>query len=56
MKNLLIEFSQEAQKEGFTGLAISGEISWVLEYDDGFDLINEYEWKLNSEVFGKFPV
>ena len=56
MKDLLIELSKEAINDGFTGLAISGEISWVLEYDDGFDLINEYEWKLNSEVFGKFPV
>ena len=53
MKDLLIELSKEAINDGFTGLAISGEISWVLEYDDGFDLINEYEWKINSEVFEK---
>ena len=56
MKELLKTLTDDAQKEGFNGLAISGEISWVLEYDNGFDLINEYEWKINSEVFGVFPV
>lgn len=56
MKELLKILAIEAQKDGFEGLAISGEISWVLEYDKGFDLINEYEWKINSEVFGVFPV
>lgn len=56
MKNLLIELAIKAQKDGYNGLAISGEISWVLEYENGFDLINEYEWKINSEVFDNHPV
>ncbi len=56
MKDLLIELAIDAQKEGYEGLAISGELSWVLDYDEGFDLINEYEWKINSEVFGRYPV
>ncbi|MBI9008997.1 MAG: MEDS domain-containing protein [Tenericutes bacterium] len=56
MKNLLIQLSKEAKEEGYDGLGISGEISWVLDYTDGFDLIYEYEWKLNSEVFDNYPV
>lgn len=56
MIEMLKKFSKEAISDGFDGIGISGEISWVLEYDQGFGLINEYEWKLNDKIFGEFPV
>jgi len=53
MIGMLINEADIASKEGFKGLAVTGEISWVLEYNDGFDKIMEYECKLNSFVFSK---
>ncbi|HPF84256.1 putative nucleotidyltransferase with HDIG domain [Aminivibrio pyruvatiphilus] len=47
---------ETAVREGYSGLAITGEISWVLDYEDGEDLIIEYEWKLNEYVFDRYPV
>jgi len=56
MIELLKKMSLEAIDEGYEGIAITGELSWVLKYGDGIDRIIEYEWKLNEEIFGKFPV
>ncbi len=56
MIDLIIDETKEAEKNDFSGLSITGEISWVLEYEDGFDKIIEYEWKLNERVFSKLPV
>lgn len=56
MISLLKELSLEAIDQGYEAFAITGEISWVLNYDGGFDKIMDYEYKLNSEIFGKFPV
>ena len=53
---LLKEMGLKAIEEGYKAFAITGEISWVLEYEDGFERIMEYEYKLNSEIFGKYPV
>ena len=53
---LLQKNAKQAISEGYNGIAITGELSWVLEYDDGIERIIEYEWKLNERVFGKFPV
>lgn len=53
---MIIEEVNEAIENNFDGLSISGELSWVLDYDDGFDKIMEYEWKLNSKIFSNFPV
>ena len=56
----MVEFlkneSIKAVQEGFTGLAITGEISWVLSYRDGKERIIEYEWKLNDRIFDSYPV
>ncbi len=56
----MIEFVKNesiiAVNEGFTGLAVTGEISWVLNYSDGKDRIIEYEWKLNDRIFNSYPV
>ena len=56
MIELLIAESNKALAEGFAGLAITGELSWVLNYEDGFSKIMEYEWKLNDQVFASHPV
>lgn len=48
--------AEEALKEGYKSLAITGELSWLVNYDDAEDLIIEYEWKLNEYVFGHYPV
>jgi len=56
MIDLLKVLSNEAVEEGYNAFAITGEISWVLEYESGFDKIMDYEYKLNDRIFGKYPV
>ncbi|MDW7669041.1 MAG: MEDS domain-containing protein, partial [Bacillota bacterium] len=56
MINLLKTLSKEAIGEGYKGFAITGEISWVLEYEDGFERIMDYEYMLNDEIFNDYPV
>jgi len=52
----LKELALEAVKDGYNALAITGELSWVLEYNDGFSRIMDYEYYLNDEIFGSYPV
>ena len=56
MIELLKVLATEAIKEGYNAFAITGEISWVLEYESGFDKIMDYEYKLNDQIFGNYPV
>lgn len=56
MIDLIKELSNQAINEGFSALCITGEISWVLEYEDGFNRIMDYEYLLNNEIFSSFPV
>lgn len=56
MIQLIKELTNEAIGEGFSALAITGEISWVLDYEDGFERIMEYEYLLNNDIFRSFPV
>ncbi len=51
MISLLIAETNNAISEGYNGVSISGELSWVLQYEDGIERIIEYEWKLNEYVF-----
>jgi HD-GYP domain-containing protein (c-di-GMP phosphodiesterase class II) len=53
---LLSNLAEEAVSDGYNGLAITGEISWLLDYKNGRELIIEYEWKLNEHIFGRYPV
>lgn len=48
--------SLQAINEGYEGISITGELSWVLKYGDGIERIIEYEWKLNEEIFGRFSI
>lgn len=56
MIELLKQLALNAIEEGYEAFAITGEISWVLEYESGFDKIMDYEYKLNSQIFGEYPV
>lgn len=56
MIKLLKELSKQAIEDGYSGLAVSGEISWVLNYEHGFEAIMDYEHQLNHHIFGQFPV
>ena len=53
MIELLLKLSEESLNLGYSGISITGELSWVLNYGDGIDKIIEYEWKLNERVFVK---
>lgn len=56
MIEFLRRLAEEAVADGYRGLAVTGEISWVLDYEDGRELIIEYEWKLNEQIFDRYPV
>ena len=53
---LLQEATRTAVKDGYSGLAVTGEVSWVLDYSDGKERIIEYEWKLNEQIFDRFKM
>jgi PAS domain S-box-containing protein len=55
MIELLKEKSLKAVEEGYNGLSITGELSWVLNFKDGKEEIIAYEWKLNKKIFNKYP-
>jgi len=48
--------SKEALEEGYQGLAITGELSWVLNFKGGKKEIIDYEWMLNEYIFDNYPV
>lgn len=56
MIELIRSSTREALDDGYNGLSVTGEISWVLDYEDGRERIIEYEWKLNEQVFDHLPV
>jgi len=56
MIDFLRTLVEEAIAEGYSGLAVTGEISWVMDYENGRELIIEYEWKLNEQIFDRYPV
>lgn len=48
--------SINALEEGYKGLSITGELSWVLNFEDGKKEIIDYEWMLNEYIFNDYPV
>ncbi|MDC7249481.1 MAG: MEDS domain-containing protein [Sphaerochaetaceae bacterium] len=56
MIELLKELTSLAIRDGFKAFSISGELSWVLDDENGFDKIMEYEHLLNNEIFSNYPV
>jgi len=56
MIDLIKEEADQALKEGFKGLSITGELSWVLNFENGKREIIDYEWKLNDRIFHDYPV
>ncbi len=47
MINLLKETERKALKEGYSGIRVTGEMTWVLEGVSGSEKLIEYEAKLN---------
>lgn len=47
---------EDALRDGYRFLAITGELSWMVDYGDAESLIAEYEWKLNESVFNNYPI
>ncbi len=56
MISLIKKLALDAIEEGYNAFAITGEISWVLDYEDGFERIMNYEYLLNDQIFGFYPV
>jgi len=56
MINKIKRISSEAKNEGYTGLSITGELSWVLNFENGDKELIKYEVKLNDEIFDNYPV
>ncbi len=57
MVGLLQDLSVKAVEDGYDGLAITGELSWLLEKDhDAMQTIIDYECKLNEDVFDQYPI
>jgi PAS domain S-box-containing protein len=52
----LKEESKKSLIEGYKGLAITGELSWVLNSENGKKEIIDYEWMLNEYIFNDYPV
>jgi PAS domain S-box-containing protein len=48
--------SLNALEEGYKGLSITGELSWVLNFEGGKKEIIDYEWMLNEYIFNDYPV
>ena len=53
---LLQRESKAAVNDGYSGLSVTGELNWVLDYAGGKEKIIEYEWKLNDRLFNDYPV
>jgi len=56
MINFIKELSLKAVKDGYEAFALTGELSWLLDHNDGFKRIMDYEYNLNNEIFGFYPV
>lgn len=52
----IIVLAETALRDDYTSLAITGELSWLVNYDEAEEQITEYEWKLNERVFNRYPV
>lgn len=57
MVGLLQELSIKSLDDGFDGLAITGELSWLLEKsNNAMETIIKYEVDLNEHVFDQYPI
>ncbi len=52
---LLVSETEKALSEGYTALRVTGEMTWVLNGLPGSEKVIEYEAKLNSILFPKYP-
>ena len=56
MIKYLKELSCLAIKDGYSGISITGELSWILNFDNSKEELIKYETNLNDEVFDNYPV
>jgi|GEM_PF-1705987 len=52
---LLISETEQALREGYSSLRVTGEMSWALHGYSGSERVLEYEAKLNKDLFPKYP-
>jgi PAS domain S-box-containing protein len=52
---LLISETEKAIADGYQALRVTGEMTWVLRGYPGSEKLLEYEAKLNSDFFPKYP-
>jgi PAS domain S-box-containing protein len=55
MIGLLISEAEKAIAEDYSTLRVTGEMTWVLRGHSGSEKILEYEARLNSDLFPKYP-
>ncbi|MDD4794774.1 MAG: MEDS domain-containing protein, partial [Dehalococcoidales bacterium] len=53
--DFLIDETAKTIKQDYAALRVTGEMSWALEGISGSEMLNEYESKLNSDLFSKYP-
>ncbi|MFO7814799.1 MAG: MEDS domain-containing protein [Halanaerobiales bacterium] len=54
--NNFIKEAKKAVKNGYKGLSVTGEISWVLEQKNSKQKITNYGKNINKELFDNYPV
>ncbi|MCF8001137.1 MAG: MEDS domain-containing protein [Halanaerobiales bacterium] len=58
-KKIIDNFIKEAKKslkEGYKGLSVTGDISWILKQKNNKKKIINYEKNIDKELFNKYPV
>ncbi len=53
--DLAIARTEEAIREGYSGLRVIGDMTWAVRDYPGLDKLLEYEARLNRELFPKYP-
>lgn len=59
IEKMIETFKKEAEKalqSGYKALNITGEISWVLESQNSFEKIINYEKQIDKKLFKKYPI
>lgn len=54
--NLIEKSVISAEKEGYSGLSITGELTGIVDFSGGKEEIIKYEWQLHQQIFEKYPV
>jgi PAS domain S-box-containing protein len=55
MIEFLIEATEQAVRDGYSCLRVTGEMTWMLRGHPGSEKLLEYEARLNRDLFQKYP-